>query len=56
MDCTTRKPGAPASAPAAKKAAKDAPVTCGDDTITPGGRLYKAGTESDHRAQTAWHV
>jgi len=49
VDCTSHKPAAPASTPAPKNAAKNAPVSCGDDTITPGGRLYKAGTESDHR-------
>ena len=39
------------------KADKDKPVSCDDDTIEPGGRLYKVGT---HRAQrvfkaTPWH-
>jgi hypothetical protein len=48
VDCTARRPGA-ASAPAPKKTAKDAPVSCGDDAIGAGGRLYKAGTESDQR-------
>jgi hypothetical protein len=31
------------------KAAKDAPVSCGDDTVEAGSRLFKVGTERSQR-------
>jgi len=50
LDCTHHAAEPPPPVPP-KKPAKDTPVTCGDgDTTTPGSRLYKVGTEADHRA------
>lgn len=39
------------------KADKDKPVTCDDDTIEAGGRLYKVGTNRAQRVfkATPWH-
>ena len=40
-----------------KKAAKDKPVTCDNDTVGPGGRLFKVGTGRAQRVFKAspWH-
>ena len=52
LDCTDNKPphGARASEP--KKSSKSKALTCGDDHVEAGGRLYKVGNEGDHRTVT----
>ncbi len=59
LDCSRSagKPDAAPKSPEQKKADHDKPVTCGDDTIEPGGRLYKVGTNGAQRVfkATPWH-
>ena len=59
LDCShfSKKPdGAPRSDDD-KKAAKDRPVTCDNDTVAAGGRLFKVGTGRAQRVFKAspWH-
>ncbi len=55
LDCSgnVKKPDAVPRSDDDKKAAKDKPVTCGDDTVGTGGRLFKVGTG---RAQRVFKV
>ena len=59
LDCSNnaRKPDAAKRSDDEKKAAKDKPVTCDNDTVEAGGRLYKVGTNRAQRVfkATPWH-
>ena len=56
LDCTgnTKKPDTPKHD---GKADKDKPVTCDNDTVAAGGRLFKVGTNRSQRIVkvTPWH-
>ena len=58
LDCShnPKKPDEP-HAHHDDKADKDKPVSCDNDTIEAGGRLYKVGTHRDQRVfkATPWH-
>ena len=54
LDCSAnRKKKSDAAPQDDRKADKDRPITCDDDTVEPGGRLYKVGT---HRSQRVFKV
>lgn len=59
LDCSrnAKKPDATSPSDEGKKGAKDKPVTCGDDTVEAGGRLFKVGTGRAQRVfkATPWH-
>ncbi len=59
LDCShiTKKPEAAPRSEDEKKGAKDKPVTCDNDTVGPGGRLFKVGTGRAQRVFKAspWH-
>ena len=59
LDCShnAKKPDAAPRSEDDKKATKDKPVTCDDDTVSPGGRLFKVGTGRAQRVFKAspWH-
>jgi hypothetical protein len=59
LDCTgnVKKPDAAGRSDDEKKVAKDKPVTCGDDTVAAGGRLFKVGTGRAQRVfkVSPWH-
>lgn len=52
LDCTDNKAPRGDRPPEPKKSGKSKALTCGDDHVAAGGRLYKAGTEADHRTVT----
>ena len=59
LDCSrnAKKPDAAPPSDDEKKAAKDKPVTCDNDTVDAGGRLFKVGTGRAQRVFKAspWH-
>lgn len=51
LDCTNfRKDKAKEAPPRGDDGDKDKPVSCDNDGIEPGGRLYKVGVKRSHRA------
>jgi len=60
VDCSRnqKNPDAKPRSSEQKKADHDKPVTCGDDTVEAGGRLYKVGTNGAQRVLkvTPWET
>ena len=56
LDCSHPQPK-PRARPDDDKSDKDEPVTCDNETVDPGGRLYRVGTKHLQRAFKAapWH-
>ena len=52
LDCTDNKPPRGEHASEPRKSGKTKVLACGDDRVEAGGRLYKVGSEADHRTVT----